>query len=107
MKQVVTVDPVGVVSGLQVKPGRGLDLRFLGRANISRVSEIEWNQNAQKWQIRILLGPYAGKLITDKMARKPGGLSEPALFAEYDSAVDTEVAVLNALRLEGKFYQHQ
>lgn len=60
MPQVVTISPSGELSGLQMKPGKGLDLTRLGEADVERISEILWHKAEQKWFVHILLGAKAG-----------------------------------------------
>ena len=104
-KQVVTIEPGGRVSGLQVKPGKGFDLRTLGDAKIERASEVLWDQDKQQWYVEIRKGRYTGKVITWPMMSAVSGqlasylASEPtAYFAEYDDAVAAEIAVLDHIR---------
>lgn len=52
MDHLITVSPDGSVSGLQMKRGKGVDLRTLGIARIERVTLIEWEPQYQKWFIR-------------------------------------------------------
>lgn len=121
--QVITIQPFGVMSGLQRKPGQGLDLRQFGKADIKRASLIEWNADQQAWFIDVLQeagrGPVTfvkwanavakggiatARVLLDQITKNwkaPGG--EPLFFAEYDEAVKVEIAFLDALRLAGKF----
>lgn len=122
MTQVITISKTGVVSGLQVKKGKGFDLKSLGRASIERVSEILWHERTQKWIIK-LLDPapamYRGRLSLQVLEH--AGFPFPAhatteevgiftdvkrtlvLFEDYDDAVITEIAFLNSLRVRGVF----
>lgn len=121
--QVITIQPFGIMSGLQRKPGQGLDLRRFGKADIQRASLIEWDADKQAWFIDVLQDAGRGKLTFVKWANAvaKGGISaaevllnqitrnwfspggEPLFFAEYDEAVKVEIAYLDALRLAGKF----
>lgn len=118
-QQVVTVSPDGVVSGLQVKKGRGLDLRSFGRAEIERVSEIQWSDEHQGWYVNIIAGPFAGRILTFTMWRgvepesffpkqvrsyfRVSGLDGVPVFDEYEDAVEAEIAFLDAARRRGVF----
>jgi hypothetical protein len=53
MRQVITIAPDGAMSGLQRKPGQGLDLTKFGKAAISRASLIEWDEQFQRWYIDV------------------------------------------------------
>ena len=63
MRQVITIGPDGMMSGLQVKPGKGLDLRQFGRAEIERASEVLWDSDRQGWIVECRKGVYAGCLL--------------------------------------------
>lgn len=124
--QVITVTQAGEVSGLQVKPGKGVDLRQFGKAKIVRASEIVWNEDAQAWMVVIQDAPGLEVLkcvaVTYRMAVKAGdtaadcadthiragrakrlGTDQPLLFRDYDDAVDFEIEFLNAHRLAGRY----
>ena len=130
-EQVITVDPDGTISGLQVKKGKGLDLTTLGRSHIERVSEIVWSLEWQCWFVKVLSsavikwmqdvwsmsedrpGVLTWELwckATEQQedlnhAKLPYGCEEVYLhilhFKDYDDAVAAEVEFLNALRLKG------
>ena len=74
-QQVITVGPDGSISGLQVKPGQGVDLRDFGAANIKRASEIVFSEEAQLWYVQICLGKYSGHKVTkNNCGSTPSGL---------------------------------
>lgn len=124
-QQVITFSPDGTISGLQVKPGRGVDLSTMGKAKIVRASEIVWDEDKQAWTIVIQDAPgldyFKGIAVTTSMACKaginqllidywmaekaviphPDGVDEPLWFASYDDAVKFEIAYLDAWRLKG------
>jgi len=81
MKQALVVGTSGQIAGLQPR-GAGVDLRRLGNANISRVSDIVWHEGLQKWRVKFLRGDLAGKF----MGRN---------FDEYEDAVRAEVDFVN------------
>lgn len=121
MKQVITVTSLGEIAGLQVKPGKGFDLRTLGKASITRASEIVWNEENQRWRVELRegAGSYAGRTVTAWLAVDAlGSAWDRAIpshfevwdgdkehyleFVNYDDAVKAEIAVLDGLRLQGK-----
>ena len=120
MKQVVTIGSDGTVAGLQHKPGKGFDLRKLGKADIQRASEVVWDADHQEWRVEFRegAGKYAGEILTDLIAQEALGHTWerqfPLLgltragnarifgFLEYDDAVAAEIKVLDGLRLRGK-----
>lgn len=106
MSQVITIHTDGAISGLQVKPNKGLDLRTLGKADIQRASEVLFDTDAQQWFVEIRKGKYEGQVITyDFYSEKTGKAtlyhtSEPRmLFDEYEDAVACEIETLDAIRL--------
>ena len=126
MKQVITIGPDGSMSGLQRKPGQGIDLRQFGRAEIKRASLIEWSDADQAWWINVLQSAGQGNVTFEKIravhgsdhcratdvldAAAPSGWCKAKergdrtlLFDEYDDAVKVEIAFLDALRLLGRF----
>ncbi len=127
MKQVITIAPDGAMSGLQMKPGKGVDLRQFGKADIKRVSEILWSAQAQKWYIEGVTGHLKGHIFRhddywgvrrmNRLAREVkkayGGVAAWApgadpmqvphgimLFDNYDHAVAAEIVTLNRFRKE-------
>ncbi len=109
MRQVITVRADGGVEGLQMRPGKGFDLRKLGAATITRASEIVWDETKQAWFVQIADGQWKGEVIGPKLmsvsrvdmtvlnAKMVDGTC--AWFEEYDEAVKFEIAVLDGLRL--------
>lgn len=123
MKQVISISPDGVVTGLQRKSGQGLDLRQFGEARIKRISEIVWCENEQLWVAVGHLGWLEGHALNAMLANEAGiPVTHPALanatvlntllvngrpfvmvpaFRDYDDAVAWEIAVLDGLRSKG------
>lgn len=116
--QVITIAPDGTMSGLQVKPGKGVDLTKLGKANVVRASEIVWSEAKQLWNVHLLgskrglvgnlslaMWQHAGLDHTHLPAETTAGNYEGAagvlFFADYDLAVKAEIAYLDAMRLKG------
>ena len=121
MKQVITFSPDGSVSGLQRKPGQGIDLTKFGKADVKRVSEIVWDTDHQAWKIDVLQDAGKGIVTCVKLTvygvfvhqvigllgYKFSNLTDelggrPVLFDNYDDAVKVEIAYLDALRVEGQ-----
>ncbi len=94
MRQVITIDETGIMSGLQHKPGKGVDLRQFGPVRIERASEILWNEETQAWNIHLLCEPFSGKAVST-----PDG--SVLNFQNYDDAVTVEIVLLNEARLAG------
>lgn len=118
MTQVITVTPDGGMSGLQRKPGKGVDLRAFGHAAIERASLVEWDEVRQQWYVLILTGRYAEHKLSHPLRLKTVGIPTGQsfypgssmvtgtgvyYFPEYEDAVKAEVDFLDALRLRGVF----
>ncbi|AHC30471.1 hypothetical protein CC53_gp054 [Rhizobium phage vB_RleS_L338C] len=122
MQQVITIQPDGTMSGLQVKPGKGIDLTKLGKAHVVRASEILWHEEKQLWYVSLLneerqMDGLFGTLTWDMWT--DAGLDHEQLpaattfsvvrdnlamfFPDYDRAVIAEIAYLDAMRLKGIF----
>lgn len=114
--QVITITAAGEVSGLQRKPGQGLDLTKLGKAKVERVSEIVWDEYHQAWIVEIKTGPLAGERLTVSLCdahgfdwqtfegdRYSGHPDRRMVFADYDMAVKAEIKFLDYVRLRGIF----
>jgi hypothetical protein len=114
MNQVITIRPDGSIIGLDHKK-KGLDLRQFGKANIRRVTLIEWHEHYQLWMISwteevcfpsetwmSTLFEDAGINWSDHngLGIDQGGESL-ILFSDYDDAVGAEVAVVQAMQLSG------
>lgn len=115
-RQVLTISPDGSIAGLQVKPGRGFDLRGMGRAHITRASEVLFDENNQMWYVEVREGRHAGRIIDDEMVASAfawkglpatrasatvSGTRNVVLCFDYDDAVALEIAVLDGLRERG------
>jgi len=85
-RQVMTFHPDGSVSGLQVKPGQGVQLTSMGDAKVTRASEIAWLEDAQAWHVNVLVGPEKGPVTFDKLDRALGdeGPDHTASLAELN-----------------------
>lgn len=122
MKQVITIEPGGIMSGLQVKPGKGLDLTKFGPANVQRASEICWDDNEQRWFVQLtdrhsdlvehhMIDQHPAVALEDYHLMTGNGkpqvphsvdlMTGYLLFESYDDAVAVEIEFLNAARLKG------
>lgn len=72
--QIITIAPDGAVSGLQRKPGQGMNLQSLGHAQTVRASEIAWDETAQAWFVDVLQDAGKGPVTLRRfeMATQPG-----------------------------------
>lgn len=111
MRQVITIGPDGSIHGLCHKRGQGLDLRKLGKADIERITLIEWDADRQAWFIRWASGSMAEWHPQDfrsagvsfaEFNGSEGGADAPVLFDEYEDAVAAEVAVYQQLQIAGR-----
>ena len=104
-RQVITIRPDGSIQGLQVKPGKGLDLRKFGAADIVRASEVVFHPGRQQWFVQLRLTGCEPSLCVSLLAVARGvpgvedGANDVAYFDEYDDAVQGEIDALNYLRL--------
>lgn len=112
--QVITASPLGSLSGLLRKSGRGVDLMAFGRADIQRSSIIEWDVMEQAWCVRILVGvgsvilnrPLWNEVVNGPIPASCHASVEPSaldvlFFIGYDEAVKGEVQFLDAARIAG------
>lgn len=113
-QQVISVNVFGGVSGLQHKPGQGVDLRSFGKVQIDRASEVLWDEQAQQWYVsfrsgsgELLDGVDLTQLMLAQVTPENAACTacaDPkarAYFPEYDDAVKAEIAYLNFHRVRG------
>lgn len=113
VKQKLFVNPDGSIEGLQVKKGKGVDLRQFGKANIKRASEIVWNEDNQMWFIKILVGVFKDLSVSKELFERVVNSDEDIdsirfnifakvhnvlYFEDYDEAVAEEIKFLDAVR---------
>jgi hypothetical protein len=104
-QQVITVNRDGSLEGLQVRSkDKGLDLRSFGKASINRYSDIVWNEEFQKWSIKILHGPLKDEFLTKEwhsliVNKKFTYCDDVILFDEYEEAVAEEIKFYNCFKL--------
>lgn len=111
-EQLITINPDGSLSGLDFKAKGAVSFRDLGPATTKRITDIEWEEERQCWNIRFLLGTLAGSLLTVDLAQEthmpPSAYGAPHPetgvlgWDDYDTAVSAEVAMIQAARLTGK-----
>lgn len=110
MRQVISIAADGTMSGLQKKPGQGIDLTQFGTAKVERASEIMWEETSQAWYVLPLKGAYANSPLTEDdwtayLPWPPARLkgvqhgTRTLLFSSYDDAVAAEIAFLDEVRL--------
>lgn len=97
-KQVITISPSGTISGLQVKPGKGLDLRRFGHAKIERVSEIVWCEEAQAWFVQVLSRPVRDWMLETWVDERPEG---EVLWSHWIEAKGAADVLANIFDLKG------
>ena len=104
-----------------------IDLRQFGKAQITRVTLIEWDEKMQAWFIRwhenpnvdrakwgsswavavfnsagVLFGKFNGR--ADMTIPEDKRFASPIYFDDYDDAVKAEVAVIQSLQVRGKLF---
>lgn len=106
MSQQITIYPDGGMESLRVSSGNGLDLRMFGTVEARRVSDIVFDDAAQKWKIDILGQGLLTLSEWANVAKKPLpcfaclAADGVILLAEYEQAVDVEVQYFNARRIK-------
>ena len=108
--QVISISPNGALEALRAKKGQGLDLRQFGQAEVKRVSEILFDDKAQKFYVSFLEGQLAGRILTPALytaatGKPTAALPGKMLFDDYEDGVAAEVEVLDALRKSGMTFQ--
>ena len=112
-RQVVTIGPDGILSGLERKRGQGIDLKSFGKASVERASHIVWREGDDAdrgWIVEFLRGPRESTVLVPADLDGTGLTADgshpedgAALFEDYDAAVRCEIAVLDRDRLSGRF----
>lgn len=114
---VISCFPDGVVQHTRDKT-----FSLPGKQSIKRVSEIVFNETAQKWEIYFRLNGFVGKdfhiadgePVSEAMfiqysgsdAKWGGAQCQPMHFDTYELAVEKEVELLNLMRLQGMRFDH-
>lgn len=83
MKKIYRITPTGTIEGLYSDM-----LSEAGEASIVRASEVEYDNDAQGWTVKILLKPFENYVL-------------PEVFPRRGDALKAEVEFLNAKLLEG------
>jgi hypothetical protein len=99
MSQLIFVSPVGVVTSLDTKRGKGIDVKKLGHAEVIRSSEIIWDTIEQKYSVKFL------SLSRELLQKNEGNMlvdddHNTRFFPDYESAVEAEVIAINKMRME-------
>jgi hypothetical protein len=104
MKQVITIGADGSVSGLQVKPGKGFDLRCLGKAEIKRASEVIWDANSQMWKVELRegAGVYCGRMLDMFLAEESLGVDWWDLLGDTWVVTTTPIKLRNEPEYDSK-----
>lgn len=110
-KQLISLNTTGGATSLRQKEGQGIRLETKGKASITRVSEIEFDEDVQKFFIVFLnkKSPFSG-IVTSfyKNCLDLLGLCktrhyegfQTLFFDTYEDAVESEVSIINSLRKE-------
>ena len=114
-RQIISIGPDGSLVGLDHKK-KGLDLRQFGKAKTERATLIEWDENRQKWFVNWNDGPtwtvslfrdlnvcffeYKGELVPTSYDMNDH--ERVVYFEDYEDAVSAEVAVIQAMQLNGE-----
>lgn len=113
MKRLITVFPNGGFVALHSRDPHALALHKLGKAVITRTTDIQFDAERQKWFAVFLEGEFKGEAITfgacvlAKVSafELPGivtGLSAPYLLFETDTdAIAAEHMIVEGLRRKG------
>jgi hypothetical protein len=111
-RQVITIGPLGEIFGMDHKK-KGLRLQQFGKAQVQRVTLIEWSETQQRWFIQwagsrelwkshtfessgVDPAKFNGVRCEQQVAE---GVEPLILFVDYEDAVAAEVAVIQALQL--------
>ena len=105
---VFTIGATGSIEGLL--KDKVLNTADMGDRKIERITMIEHDEGNQKFYIKWLTGPYAGRKHSLDMDQElfpvPGYYRETTspyyhFFDKYDDAVDHEIKCVNKLRERG------
>ena len=116
MRQVITIDKYGRVSGLHHKDPKAFQLSSLGAVKHTRTSEVIWDEEVQKWFVEFRHIPeklnfkylehwlYLQALHEQNFIAKVNFkdyYQQKKYFTDYDNAVKAEILVLDYLRVNG------
>jgi len=102
--QKIFINIDGSIEGLQVKKNKGVDLREFGKAKIERASEILFEEDLQKWYVKILVGAFEGLVLTKNVFSEfcphinVSYAKNVLYFDDYDTAVAHEIEFLDSIR---------
>lgn len=105
LRQVITIKPDGSIEGLERRDG--FDFKKLGKAEIQRTSEVEFDSEKQKWFVSFKHCESYPKLnwflwcCVNNWAYIGVGKEDPylAYFDTYEQGVQAEIKTLDFLRL--------
>lgn len=96
--QVIFVSPMGSVTSLDTKKGKGIDVKKMGIAEVVRSSEINWLSVPQKYCVKFLN-------LSKELIKQNNGVStlldangDVRLFDDYEEAVEAEIIHINKTR---------
>ena len=123
MGQKLFIDSAGGITTLRTKKGNGVQLPPIGKTENTRVSEIVWSEDHQKWTIdfinkdsvfygTVLLNTacaieqiregntreHIAKAIAGARGVLPETQFDPLLFDSYEEAVTEEIRLINMAR---------
>lgn len=87
-KKVILIKTDGSITSLYDRKKK-LDLSKFGNQKIERASDIIWDEDNQKFKIKMLLGELAGSFLCDDF-------NNILFFEDYDSAVSYEIEFINS-----------
>jgi hypothetical protein len=113
-KQVFVLSIGGGIKGTHLRAGnKGIDISKLGKASITRASDIIWKEEYQRWSVYLLEGSYNNSYLTKGLYYKITGEHVPAhvlvgedgllLCETHEEAVSLEVRFLNSYRKHDRF----
>ena len=96
--QVIFVSPMGSVTSLDTKKGKGIDVKKMGIAEVVRSSEINWLSIPQKYCVKFLN-------LSKELIKQNNGVNtlldaegRVRLFDDYEEAVEAEIIHINKTR---------
>lgn len=109
--QVIVIDQDGSLSGLMRKQSEGIDLRSFGEAKVERASLIEFDEAAQKFYVKFLLGDLTDRKLTYGLyaaamqkAVHHELVPQVMFFDQYEEGVEKEIETLNAINAAGMIF---
>ena len=95
MQQVLKVGLSGKLEGLDFKEN-GFNLKQMGKAEMTRATDIGWDEELQGYTIELLQGSRKGsKVKMEDLELTYGKKDDVVTFCSYQSAVSNEVKFIN------------